>query len=319
MSKKPSVSRCKVFKLDNLGLTKLLTKPVSLPLKKIKIAHIINPVNVAPDNPSHLFVAQPITFQSMLNAQEYSKKNSKNLVDIGLYTAQYQEDREIIPVGFVITPDLTTSIHTYVKMQNKSRKLPRVIDILRRLFENSNADYFIYSNADIGIRKTFYDTIAKLTRLGFDSFCIHRSDLPKEIPDVGLLDVSLIEIIYRLKGDWHPGHDCFVFKRDIFTKLECGNVFVGYPPIGSVLKNQIIFNSKKFGEIDSTGAMTFHLGKDQSWVPKNSKNIEYNRLNQQLAQGLQKKKILPSIPKLKSNTKPIFKPKPSPNLSPSPI
>ena len=279
----------KVIAIDKVKLNQLLVNTVE-PKKKIKIAHIVNPVKVEPDNPSHLYTAQPITFQTMINAQEFAKNSTLN-IDVSLFTAQYPEDREIIPqIGFTVTSNLDKSIHDFVDMKNKSKKLPRVIDIIQKLYDHSDAEFFIYSNADIAVRRNFYVVLGKLISQGFDSLCIHRVDIPKEIPDIGVLDVTMLEIIYRLKGDWHPGHDCFVFRRAIVPNMDCGHVFVGYPPIGAVLKNQIRVNSNKFGEMSSEVNLTFHLGKDQAWLPKSKKNKEYKIINKMLAKELREKK-----------------------------
>jgi hypothetical protein len=278
----------KVISIDKIKLTEILSSQSEQSgKKKISIAHIINPVKVGPDNPSHLYVAQPVTFQTMINAQNYAK----GVVDVKLFTAQYSEDREIIPdSGFVITSDLEKSIHDYAELKNKSKKLPTVNDIIKKLYNNSNAEYFIYSNADIAVRKNFYVVLSKLINSGFDAFCIHRMDVMKEIPDIGILDVSLLEVIYRLKGETHPGHDCFVFRRDIIPNMDCGNVFVGYPPIGAVLKNEIKVNCRRMGELSSDVNLTFHLGKDQSWLPKSKNNKEYKILNKMLAKELKEKR-----------------------------
>ena len=58
------------------------------------IAHIVNPVMV--DESSDLFWAQPITFETMRKAKQYSEK----LVNIELFAAQFPEDRTFIPDFF---------------------------------------------------------------------------------------------------------------------------------------------------------------------------------------------------------------------------
>ena len=54
----------------------------------LKIAHIINPIEVP--TTSDLYIAQPITFETMRIAKEFAKD------EVELYTAQYQEDLSII-------------------------------------------------------------------------------------------------------------------------------------------------------------------------------------------------------------------------------
>lgn len=245
------------------------------------IAHIINPVKVDKSNPSYLYIAQPITFESMRNAKEYAK----DIVNVELYTTQYPEDREIIPDYFNITSDLEKSIHDYVNFKDKSRKLPTLRDILQKLYDNSDAEYFIFTNADIGLKPHFYKFISDKIDKGFDSMCIHRFDMPKKHQKHGLLTVDNIDKIYELKGSHTFGHDCFVFKRDIFPKMKFNNVFVGYPPIGTVMRNQVKKNSKKFCELESKENLTFHIGFDKVWSKGSLKN-EYFNTNQRISGGL---------------------------------
>ncbi|MGB3508584.1 MAG: FkbM family methyltransferase [Microcoleaceae cyanobacterium] len=72
--------------------------------KVLNLAHIINPVVVGES--SDLFVAQPITFETMKNAQNYAMGK----VNVTLYSAQYPEDKSMVSDAFVKTPDLKTSV-----------------------------------------------------------------------------------------------------------------------------------------------------------------------------------------------------------------
>jgi len=247
----------------------------------MKIAHIINPVKVKPNNPSYLHIAQPITFQTMLNA----KKVAETEVQIDLYTTQYPEDREIIPEGFIITSDLEKSVQDHFTFSNKSKKLPLIKDILQKLYDNSDADYFIYTNVDIGLKPNFYIFIKNQLEKGVDALCIHRGDLPKKKPNCGILDVTKLDKIYNMYGQHTFGHDCFVFKRDIVPKLELRKIFIGYPPIGTVLRNQIKKYSKMFREIDTKHDLTFHIGFDKQWLKKGYKN-EFRCINHREAKNL---------------------------------
>ncbi len=70
----------------------------------ISIAHIINPVIA--EKQSDLFLAQPVTFETM----RIARKLVSNQVRVSLHTAQYPEDRSLIPDFFSMTPDLTRSV-----------------------------------------------------------------------------------------------------------------------------------------------------------------------------------------------------------------
>jgi hypothetical protein len=252
----------------------------------IRIAHIVNPVKVQEGNKSYLDIAQPITFKSMLIAQKYAHDKCKDLddkIEISLYTAQFSEDREIIPEGFIITPDIGRSTHDVYKMKNPTKKLPLIGDIINKLYENSDAEYFVYTNADIGVRTDFYVRLTSIIKKGHDGICIHRQDLPKT-DEKGILTVDRIDDILNMNcKNEHPGHDCIIFKRDIVPNMSFKRVFVGYPPVGSLIKCQVKNNSKHFHELRSQCRMTFHLGNDKAWEKSRG---EYNRINMDEGKGL---------------------------------
>lgn len=75
--------------------------------------------------------------------------------------------------------------------------------------------------------------------------------------------------MYSIHGTHTFGHDCFVFHRSLFPKLVFNNVFIGYPPVGKVVKNQLQRKANKFAEVHSREKLTFHLGSDKSWNTKN--------------------------------------------------
>ncbi len=186
---------------------------------KIKIAHIINPVIV--NEFSDLHIAQPIAFATMQTAQ----KQAEGKVDVTIYTAQYPEDRAIIPESFIQTPDLDRSILDIAKFQ-LPRKLPLIKDILDRLYEAApDADYLIYTNADIALQPHFYTEVAKIIEQGYDAFVINRRTIPDKYKDI-----SEIPLMYAEKGKPHPGQDCFVFKRSLYPKfyLETHAIGIGF-------------------------------------------------------------------------------------------
>ena len=217
----------------------------------LKIAHIINPVKVP--KTSDLHIAQPVTFETMRIAKEVAK----NEVEVELYTAQYVEDKEIIPDFFIQTPNLNHSILDIIDFK-KRRKLPFIKDILDRLFQISNADYFIYTNVDISLQKDFYVSVKKIINKGYDAFAINRRILPTydEINDLSFL--------YLEAGEKHPGVDCFVFKRSSYTNYKLGKAIIGANYFGKILNTNLICFSEKY-KLFKNLHLTFHLGNDRSW------------------------------------------------------
>ena len=107
----------------------------------MKISHIINPVIM--NKNSDLFYAQPMTFESMLNAKKCAEKISN--VNIELLAACYEEDESIVPDYIKKTSNLTASLLDLMQ-PIKPRKLPFIKDILDRAVE-CDSDYIIYTNA----------------------------------------------------------------------------------------------------------------------------------------------------------------------------
>jgi hypothetical protein len=216
----------------------------------IRIAHIINPVKV--NQISDLFLAQPITFQSILNA----KKNASNSENIELFTTQFEEDREIIPKEFIVLQNLERSILD-IDSNLKNRKLPLIKDILERLFQVSNADFFIYTNADIGLMPNFYSEVLKILETEkSDAIIINRRRL-KAI----YKNTEQLKQIYKDNGKSHPGFDCFVFKRNLLEKFVLDEICVGIPFLGvSLAYNIFSFSNKPIYIFDKH--LTFHIGMD---------------------------------------------------------
>lgn len=216
----------------------------------MRLAHIINPVKVSKS--SDLYTAQPITFESMRRAKEMAG-NSGICVD--LFTTQYEEDRRIIPDYFTVLPNLERSVLDFETF-SKEKKLPLIQDILSRLHEHSDADYFIFTNVDIGLMPEFYVKVRKYIETGLDAFIINRRRIKGTYKVVNDLPQ-----IYLDKGLPHPGFDCFVFHRDLYPKIRLDNICVGVPFIGVTLAYNLFSFSEKMKLFDEEH-LTFHIGLD---------------------------------------------------------
>jgi hypothetical protein len=217
------------------------------------IGHIINPVIV--DKSSDLYEAQPITFETMRRARDFAL----NVVEVRLVTAQYLEDRPLVPEWFQPTPDLERSILDMGTFRQE-RKLPLLCDILDRLYTAApEADYLIYTNVDIGLMPYFYTAVNHMTDMGFDAFAINRRTIGKEHDDLKKLDLMYCEI-----GEQHPGYDCFVFKKSLYPTFKLGTACVGANWIGRVFLVNLISHAGNFKIFDNSH-LTFHLGDDRSW------------------------------------------------------
>jgi hypothetical protein len=233
--------------------------------KAITIAHIVNPVIVGQQ--SDLHIAQPVTFESMRIAREISAAD----VGVELYTAQYAEDRAIIPAGFISTPDLDRSVMDFGRF-HMIRKLPLLKDILDRLYQASAAEYMIYTNVDIALKPDFYNAVRKFIRSGIDGMVINRRTIPDKYKSVDEYPMMCKET-----GQPHYGYDCFVFRRESYPAFDLGNTGIGLMCLGAVLMLNIICQSRNFREFLDQH-LTFHIGNSEVWRnPEGDDYQQYNR------------------------------------------
>lgn len=221
------------------------------------IAHIINPVIVGES--SDLFVAQPITFETMKIAREFARGK----VDVAFFSAQYPEDRGFVPPEFQLTPDLDRSILDVGTFQKK-RKLPLLKEILDRLYEASDAEYFIYTNVDIALMPHFYVAVNQFMESGHDALVINRRTISNRYQTT-----DEIPLMYAEVGKPHEGHDCFVFRRDVYPQYRLGLGCIGIAYADTALLWNLAARAKNFKEFKNEH-LTFHVGpgNDQAWQGK---------------------------------------------------
>jgi len=246
-----------------------------------RIAHIVNVTEInETKKASYLHVAQPVTLKSMVIAQ----RMARDVVQVELVAVKHRDEKVQVPSEFIWAPEIEKYAWEYIeplKNDTPHKPLPRLRDIILSLYNASEAEYFVFTNVDIGLYPHFYFRVAELIDEGHDALCINRKDLPKEYGGV-ILDDSNIELAYVVQGINHPGIDCFVFRREIIPLLKLGNVYVGYPPVGQVMMTQIATNSVNFGWIKDR-PLTFHLGSDRAWKDGSG---PYKIENEREAQGL---------------------------------
>ncbi|HPF12332.1 MAG TPA: hypothetical protein PLP62_12820 [Flavobacteriaceae bacterium] len=218
----------------------------------LSLTHIINPVKVT--TTSDLYVAQPITFETMKRAKGYVNGR----VHVDLVTAQFEEDKEIIPGYFQTTPNLERSVLDIGSFQIP-RKLPLLNDILERAYQfNPDADYLIYTNVDIALQPHFYDFVSQQIEKGLDAFVINRRTISKEHSLEGL------ENAYKDLGEKHPGFDCFVISQAVYSKICLNKVAIGISKVGITLLANLMVFAEHFMLFEEEH-LTFHIGADKVW------------------------------------------------------
>jgi len=217
-----------------------------------RIAHIIHPVAV--DNSSDLNVAQPITFQTMRTAREVAAGH----VDVMRFYTKYADETPSTPEGFRETPDLDRSVMDVAACSGR-RKLALIKDILDRLYEAAEAEYLIYTNVDIALMPHFYTAVSQFIDGGYDAFIINRRTIPKTYTQPQDIPLMLAQA-----GEPHKGHDCFVFRREVYPEYHLGLACVGTGWVGKILALNLIYHARRFREFKDLH-LTFHIGNDATW------------------------------------------------------
>lgn len=199
-----------------------------------------------------------------------AKEKAKNIVEVELMTAQFSEDESIIPNGFNSTKNLDRSVLNLGEFERKM-KLPILYDILQRMYDETDAEYLIYTNVDIGVYPDFYLRVNEFIEQGLDAFIINRRRISEKYTRV-----EELQEIYNDFGKKHPGFDCFVFRRDLFPKLQLMNICIGVPFIGITLSQNLFALSSRF-KLFTEEKLTFHIGME---IIKGRAPREYFKHNQ---------------------------------------
>jgi hypothetical protein len=229
------------------------------------IAHVVNPVIVPAT--SDLSVAQPVTFETMRRARDFAHGS----VDVELFSAQYPEDRALVPPYFTLAPDLDRSVLDLPETPG-GKKLPLIADILERLFHASEADYLIYTNVDIALAESFYVAVSGFIDRGYDAFSITRRTVSGRFRTI-----DQIPAMYLERGRPHPGWDCFVISRALLPQFVLGEVCIGAPGVGQLLLCNCIRYASQFGAFKGEH-LTFHIGNDRVWLQRRVQGVSlWNR------------------------------------------
>ena len=195
----------------------------------------------------------------------YSNTDDANDIEVNFLATFYPEDEEIVPTWCIKTPYLTESTKYGLKPDGRKTKierhLPYFYEILDRAYETSEGcDYIIQTNADIGVQPYFYHLIKTLIEDGNDAFCINKRIVPEKFNKI-----EDIPIIWSTLGNPHNGHECFVFRRELYPKFDIGSICMGIPWSESTLIVNLIAYADNFKVFKNAHA-TFHLGDRRTWI-----------------------------------------------------
>jgi hypothetical protein len=174
---------------------------------------------------------------------------------VKLLSASFPEDRDYAPPCFDRSEDLTQSVQDFGPFADK-RKLPLIREVLEKAYDYSQeGDWLIYSNSDILPLPHFYHTVEKLLQYHqADALVINRRRI-----GIDYQKVEELPLVWAEMGKSHPGFDCFVFKRKLFSKMSFGNICIGVPFIGVSLAHNLFALAQKPLYFDGLH-ITVHMG-----------------------------------------------------------
>lgn len=211
-------------------------------------AHIINPVDA--EIGSDFYQCQQVSFDSILAAKAFTKKAT---IQLGI--TQFELDKVVVPPAFQKLSNLTQSILD-LNTSYSGKKLPLIAEIFSKFKEIPEADFYIYTNADIALMPYFYDSIFEHLSKGADAIVINRRRISKTY-----LRQPSINQMYSDLGRSHPGFDCFVFSKELLADFVLGNICVGIPFLEvTIIHNLVSFAKNPLFILDAH--LTFHLGME---------------------------------------------------------
>lgn len=167
----------------------------------------------------------------------------------------FPEDDETVPAGIRIAHLPEHSIRELLP-EAAAPKLPLLADILQTAYAASDAEYLVYTNADIAVQPHFYRFVLDELAKGYDALIINRRRLP-----AGNFTPADLDTLYALKGKPHPGFDCFVFRRELVPQMTLGTVCVGIPFVETTLAHNL-FALCDHPRLYDREFLTFHLGME---------------------------------------------------------
>jgi hypothetical protein len=216
-------------------------------------AHVISPFIAKPG--SEWEIAQRITIETMRQAKAATAPQHR----VTLLATVFPEDAPAVPQGFERTNDLSRSVLD-IRSFRVPKKLPLLRDILANAVAATDAEYMVYTNADIGLQPDFYDAIARHIDKGLDALVINRRTIGRHWSEV-----SEIPQMLKDRGRPHPGFDCFVFRRDAFPRFILGNVCLGSSHVDLPFIASLIATAKNF-RLFRDEYLTFHIGDSMTWM-----------------------------------------------------
>lgn len=206
--------------------------------KKLKLIHILSPfVAAARSNDFYpLDLNQWAAMESIRRSLDRASRSQSldvEFVCVVSSSDQFELVRGNLPCQRYAT--LKRSTATEYSHLTPLMELPFVSDMIEEGIgphRSDNIFHVMITNADIGLSKDFYESIAGIMKK-HDAFSINRMTIPLEdfktttnVTEVlGLIDHYLLD-----QGKSHPGYDLFCISSHVLERVLFGDFFLGRPP-----------------------------------------------------------------------------------------
>ena len=222
--------------------------------KIMKISHLINVFDAIEKRRNE----QYLTMSSMETARDLAESFD---IEVNFNACLYEKS-QMRPTAEFREWYLKRSSYEVGIFDKKIPFIHEIFHIFKGIDYRYSPDIFVYSNADIILAPHFYTSLPFILK-NRDAATILRTTIGK-----GLIQN-------------HPGYDCFVFRKELLSKIKLPkNVFLGYPPVGNCVFDALRAAAlpHNFNIIPSEWRLTFHAGDDKQW-----ENHPYVKINQEYA------------------------------------
>jgi hypothetical protein len=231
--------------------------------RRIAFKHIVHAYidRAVPKNTA----VQAITFESIRLATELAKP----AIPVACIGVTFPAESYLVPAHWSLVPRLERVV-TDIANFAVPRPLPLLFDILELgitadtanppLDEGDVQRFIIFTNSDIQLLPHFYLAVAELIRMGYDAISINR-----RVIDYDIEKSTSPAIMFSDFGEYHGGHDCFIFSESMFQKFAKNRACVG----ASMVMRALLFNMAAHAHrylMLTAAHLTFHIGHDAAWT-----------------------------------------------------
>eukprot|EP00011_Vannellida_sp_DIVA3-517-6-12_P000842 CAMPEP_0114613148 /NCGR_PEP_ID=MMETSP0168-20121206/4983_1 /TAXON_ID=95228 ORGANISM="Vannella sp., Strain DIVA3 517/6/12" /NCGR_SAMPLE_ID=MMETSP0168 /ASSEMBLY_ACC=CAM_ASM_000044 /LENGTH=908 /DNA_ID=CAMNT_0001824145 /DNA_START=21 /DNA_END=2744 /DNA_ORIENTATION=+ len=221
-------------------------------VKQHEIVHVLNPY--VPRRGGHSEIELTVVQRAIERAYNYAWERG---IRVKVLAAVFEEDEAIVEYPY----QHTTRPLVRHFLDHLGRKLPLTGDIFDRAYEDAGqADYFLFTNADIACLPHFYELVWQKYSMPNRTVSLLREQL--DLDDINLeapIDVDGLYTAAATIGLEHPGDDAVIIPMEWLPRIHYDMVYAAYPPVACTFITQL----KQFGPISKVRArITFHLGID---------------------------------------------------------